>query len=117
MCDKIDGWNLADIEAGGNGIEGYQAMMQGRQGGPFKEMGDKSRRKHVDAYNAKADWAGESEEVDKRIFSKTPNRKMAKSWEKTKHPLIMSTFGPTVDVTRDSDGKVVGVRTTSTTYQ
>jgi hypothetical protein len=33
MCDKIDGWNPADIEAGGNGIEGYQAMMQGRQGG------------------------------------------------------------------------------------
>ena len=87
-----------------------------RQGGPFKEMGDNSRRKHVDAYNAKADWAGESEEVDKRILSKTPNRKMAKSWEKTKHPLIKSTFGPTVDVTRDSDGKVVGVRTTSTSY-
>jgi hypothetical protein len=33
MCDKIDGWNPADIEAGGEGIEGYQAMMQGRQGG------------------------------------------------------------------------------------
>ena len=116
MCDKIDGWNPADIEAGGEGIEGYQAQLQGRQGGPFKEIGEKSRHKHVDAYNAKADWAGESEEVDKHIFSKTPNRKMAKSWEKTKHPLIMSTFGPTIDVTRDSGGKVVGVKTTSTSY-
>lgn len=33
MCDKIDGWNPADIEAGGNGIEGYQEHMQSREGG------------------------------------------------------------------------------------
>lgn len=33
MCDKIDGWNPADIEAGGHGIEGYQEHMQSREGG------------------------------------------------------------------------------------
>ena len=33
MCDKIDGWNPADIEAGGEGIEGYQEHMQSREGG------------------------------------------------------------------------------------
>ena len=33
MCDKIDGWNPADIEAGGNGIEGYQEHIQSREGG------------------------------------------------------------------------------------